>query len=249
MLRISSVVIVLLCAASQGLFAQSGFVRSGDQPIPGATLTATQGNQTVSVVTDQDGHYGFTLLAPGKWTVTIEIFGFETLSKDVDYSAEKGPVNFNLQLKPSRLLERLQQYAARHKEATGSETPSGSRTRASLNNSANRQPGQPVDQELENELNSQQQSFAPPPTNNQGANESFLVSGSLSPGMAQGREPDSGPDMRSMRPGSNAFEDSGAAFGTPNVPGFGGGQGRGGTLGGRGGGRFGPGGFGGAGRR
>ncbi len=94
-------------------------MKSGDQPIPGATVTITQGGQTLSTVTDQDGHYGFPLLAPGTWTVTVEMFGFETLKQDVDYAGAKGPVNFNLQLKESPLLQRLQQYAARRNAAVG----------------------------------------------------------------------------------------------------------------------------------
>jgi Carboxypeptidase regulatory-like domain len=93
--------LALLFVLCEGAFAQSGFVKSGGQPIPGATVTVTRRGTTFSTVTDPDGHYTFPLLASGSWTVTIEMFGFETLQKDVDYSALKGPVNFDLELKPS----------------------------------------------------------------------------------------------------------------------------------------------------
>ncbi len=66
-----------------------------------------------------------------------------------------------------------------------------------------------ADQALDKELNSQQQSFATPPPGSQSSNESFLVSGSLSPGMAQGNQADSGPDMRFMGQGAERARRSG----------------------------------------
>lgn len=250
LLRSTLVVFYLLCASCTGLFAQSGFVRSSEQPIPGATITITRGDQTLSTVTDADGHYGFPLLAAGTWTVTVEMFGFETLHENVDYAAAKGPVNLNLQLKESPLLQRLQQYAAHRSGASGSQPGAGNRTGVSPNSSAAGRAGQQIDQQLENELNSQQQSSATPPEGGQSSNESFLVSGSLSPGMAQGNQADSGPDMRFMGQGPGGFGSPEVANGNLNAPGFGGGAPAGGGFGGRGfGGRGGGGGFGPGGRR
>lgn len=266
-LQLAIVVSFLFAGA---VFAQSGFVKSAGQPIPGATVTAAKDGQTLSTVTDADGHYGFPLLAPGKWTVTIEMFGFETLKQDVDYSAANGPVNFDLQLKPSPVLQRLQQWAARRNGAAAGPNGNGS---ANGNGGANRngsaagnrasnggfggqggysgggrtQPGQQIDQELQNALNNQQQAIAAPPSGTESSNESFLVSGSLSPGMAQGAQADSGPDMRMM--GGNPFGQGSDANGAQGVPGFTGNQaGMGGGPGGGGfGGGFGGGGFGGRG--
>ena len=45
--------LVTICAA---VHAQSGFVRSGNQPIPGATVTAAQDGKNSVTTTDQDGH-------------------------------------------------------------------------------------------------------------------------------------------------------------------------------------------------
>jgi len=247
-----------LFAVCQVLLGQSGFVKSGDQPIPGATVTATQGSQAFSTVTDQDGHYGFEPLAAGPWTVTVEMFGFETLEKDIDFSAAHGPVNLDLRLKPSPVLQRLQQWAARRNGAPGAAaggnaapgasppTPGGANGAAARPGGFNPQGrasgSSQFDQELQNELNAQQQSVAAPPSGAESGNESFLVSGSLSPGMAQGAQADSGPDMRFLGQGQNPFGGSPDASGTQNVPGFGGGSG-----GGPGGGGFGGGGFGGRG--
>src|SRR3569833_2244038 len=115
----------LLCAIVFGMeaHAQSGFVRSADQPIPGATVSATQPSQTLSTVTDRDGHYVFPPLAAGKWSVTVEMFGFETLKQDVDYASAPGAVNFNLQLKESPVLQRLRQFAARQEGSAPGATP------------------------------------------------------------------------------------------------------------------------------
>src|SRR5438046_10584124 len=67
-----------------------------------------QDSQTISTVTNQDGAYAFPPLGPGTWKVTVEMFGFETLTKEVDYSAVKGLVNLQLDLKESRFARRFQ---------------------------------------------------------------------------------------------------------------------------------------------
>jgi len=222
----------LLLAVSEGLFAQTGIVSSGNQPIPGAVITATKEGQTISTVTGPDGRYAFPAIAPGPWSVTVEMFGFEPLKQTVDYSTAKGPVTFQLQLKPSPLAARVQRFTARN-SGTG---PSGNRN-------AN---AQQIDQELQTELASQQQSAAPQSAGNVSTNEAFLVSGSLSPGMAQNAQPDSGPDTRfQMGPSITGF---GAASGNnPSVPGFGSSPGQGGFGGGFGSPGGGRGGFGGPG--
>ncbi len=266
-----------------GAFAQSGFVKAGDQPIPGATLTVTQGDQNFSTISDADGHYAFPPLAAGTWTVSVEMFGFETLKKDVDYATAPGAVNFDLQLKPSPVLQRLQEFAARRNAAGGNGNgtggagsrggfgrpgspggtagangrPGGTTTTAAGNRGAGNagDNGQQLDQELQNELNSQQQNGAAPnggaaggpASGNESGNEAFLISGSLSPGMTQGSQADSGPDMRFAGQGPNGLGGIAGAEGNPNAPGFGGssGGGGGGFGGGGFGGRGGGGGFGG----
>ncbi len=102
---------LLVCAAGCVAAQTGGFVKSSGQPIPGATITLVQNGQTLTTVTDRDGHYGFYEVAPGTWTVTVEMFGFETLKKDMDFASAKGPVNFDIQLKESQMLQRMQRFA------------------------------------------------------------------------------------------------------------------------------------------
>lgn len=249
MLRLSFI-LFLLTSVGGCLFAQSGFVKSGDQPIPGVTVTISQAGQTLSTVTDADGHYSFPPVASGIWTAQVEMFGFDTLKKDIDYNAAKGPVNFDLQLAPSPALERLRQFAARRDGgaagpgggAPGARmpgTPSVAGNRAASGN------GPQLDTELQTALNSDEQTAIAPASGNQNGSDAFLVSGSLSPGVAQGGQADSGPDMRFIGGGQNGL--AGADGMAGNAPGFAGGDsdggaGPGGGFGGRGGPGGGPGG-------
>ena len=241
MLRFFVALCFALAFLCEAVDAQSGFVKSGNQPIPGATVTFAQGDKSFSTLTDSDGHYVYSLLGPGTWTVGIEMFGFESFKQDVDYSAAKGPVNFNLQLKESQMARRMKQFAERRAEAgapVGAAGPTGTNS-----------PNQQVDSEIQSALNSQQQQgFAENAAGPQNSNEAFLVSGSLSPGMMPGRESDSGPDMRFQPGGPGGGDITGqngpGGFGQE---GGGGGGGPGGGGGGPGGGFGGRGGFGGGG--
>jgi trimeric autotransporter adhesin len=229
---------ILWAVIPLSLLAQSGFVKSGGQAIPGATVAATQSGQSFSTVTDGDGHYTFPPLASGAWSVSVDMFGFQPFKKDVDYGTANGPVNFDLQLKESPTLQRLRQATSQ---------PGGAGQRATATTASD----QAFEQELQSSLNAQ--SAPAPTTGGENANESFLVSGSLSPGVAQGAQADSGPDVRAFGPGG--FGVGQANGGAPGfgeqvnggggAPGFGGGGfgGRGGGGGGGfGGGRGGPGG-------
>ncbi len=181
------------------------------------------------------------------------MFGFDTFKKDVDYEAAKGAVNFDLQLAPSPILERLRRFAA----GSGSINRPGSASNApgfggvgrsgtAAGNRGNTGNAQQIDTEIQNALNSETQNAVAPSSGNEGGNEAFLVSGSLSPGVAQGGQADSGPDMRFM--GQSPNGSAAAEGGDENVPGFGGTSGASGGPGGFGGGRgFGGGGFGGRG--
>lgn len=240
-MRIAS--LIFLAAVPVSLLAQSGFVRSGGQALPGATVSAAQNGQAVSTVTDADGHYTFPPLAAGTWSVSVEMFGFQSLKKDVDYSTANGPVNFELQLKESPMLERLRQAASR--AGVAGQPGNGRATGTATGTAAG---DQAFEQELENTLNAQN---APvPAAAGENSNESFLISGSLSPGMAQGAQADSGPDVRAFGPGFGGFGREPDGGGAPGFgpqagegPGFGGGGFAGGGGGFRGGGGFaGPGG-------
>src|SRR5580704_12516440 len=60
-----------------------GLVTLGGLPVPGAIVTATQGEKKVTAVTDGMGSYSFPDLADGTWNVQVEMSGFSTLKQDV----------------------------------------------------------------------------------------------------------------------------------------------------------------------
>jgi trimeric autotransporter adhesin len=245
--------LLLACSAlllgSVALSAQSGFVRSGNQPIPGATLTATQGEKKFVTVTDGDGHYTFPPLSDGNWTVAVEMFGFTPLKQEVNYFATTKPVNFSLQLQESPMLQRMRQFAERTNGAGGSAGGVGGAGAGGRNAQAS---------QLEAMIQSQPGAATAPeigttPSASAEGSDSLVVQGSLSQGLNPNATPDTGPSFDQFGQGGNRLDASNGQ--QPGVPGAGGGGfgaggggfgGGGGGFGGGGGG-FGGGGFGGGG--
>src|SRR5207244_938831 len=67
-------------------------------PVPGATVTATQGTTVVTATSNEEGFYRLTGLAEGVWTVKIEMSGFAPLVKEVTMAEGAPPVTFELTL-------------------------------------------------------------------------------------------------------------------------------------------------------
>lgn len=74
---------VLLGAILMLASEHHGLVTLGGLPVPGAIVTATQGEKKVTAVTDGMGSYSFPDLADGTWSVQVEMSGFSTLKQDV----------------------------------------------------------------------------------------------------------------------------------------------------------------------
>src|SRR3974377_1154233 len=73
----------VLLAAVLSASEHHGLVRFGGLPVPGATVTATQGDKTQVAITDPEGAYSFSDLADGTWTIQIEMPGFTPIKQDV----------------------------------------------------------------------------------------------------------------------------------------------------------------------
>ncbi len=208
---------VLLFLTFAGLAAaQTGYVHSGGQAIPGATVTATAGGKTYTTTTGADGHYTFLGVPDGKGTIQVQMFGFDPVSKPSVLGPIGNPLDFNLQLAESQAARRTAQFAGRAGQTN------------------------PNDTQLQNEINAAQPEAPAAPSAGAapgGANESFLVAGSLSQGLAQNAAPDGG-----FGPPPGQFGGGGGAATPGGTPGTGGGGGGGGFGGGGGGGGFGGGG-------
>ena len=220
-LRFASAAFALAVSA----WAQSGVVRSGGQPIPGAAVTAVQDGKTLKTVTGADGRYAFAGIAPGGWTITVTMFGFAPQHHNVAVPSASREWNFDLRLAESEAMKRIAAFTQRA---------------ASPNANS-------LDTQIQSAMTSEETAAAPtvaaPAAN---GNEAFLVGGSLSPGLQANATPDAGlgPPGGPFGPGMGM---EAGAQGAANAPGFGGPAGGpgGGGPGGFGGPGGGPGGFGG----
>lgn len=159
--------LLLLAVGTAGaaLYAQRGFVKSANQPIPGATVSTVVVGQTLVTTTGPNGAYVLPDSPGGECTIEVRMFGFEPATRKAACApAER--VDFNLQLQASPLAQRL----ARLQE---------------------NQSGAQLESQLQTELNAPQ--AAPPPAASQSSNEAFLVSGSLSQGLSSNAPADFGP--------------------------------------------------------
>src|SRR6266566_3682124 len=73
--------ILLLLTEHHGQVMFAGF------PVPGATVTAEQGDKKFIAITDQQGVYSFPELAEGPFTIRVEMLGFSTISQEVNAAA------------------------------------------------------------------------------------------------------------------------------------------------------------------
>jgi trimeric autotransporter adhesin len=82
------------------LFAseQHGTVTFGGLPVPGATVTASQGDKKITAVTDPQGAYSFPDLADGVWTMQVDMLGFSTLKNDVTVGKDAQPSTWELKM-------------------------------------------------------------------------------------------------------------------------------------------------------
>src|SRR5579859_4486498 len=97
---------VCLAAVS---FGQTGTVKSEGQPIPGATVKATQGERILLTVTDANGAFQFDRMAAGMWNVEATQFGFDTARKEVNITSTPLKIDFTITLRAgTRAFDRNQ---------------------------------------------------------------------------------------------------------------------------------------------
>jgi hypothetical protein len=99
------VVRILVCAAMYLMAPRlalaseyHGRVTFGGLPVPGATITATQGSQKIVAVTDQQGSYSFADLADGAWKIVVEMQCFSTMEQTVAIAPNLSAGSWELKL-------------------------------------------------------------------------------------------------------------------------------------------------------
>src|SRR5215475_6881266 len=99
-LTLSLLRILTAWIAVAGLMASEhhGTVKSGGLPVPGATVTATKGDERHVTTTDENGRYSFADLKDGVWKLDIEMLGFAKLSNDVGVAFDAPAPEWTLKL-------------------------------------------------------------------------------------------------------------------------------------------------------
>ena len=101
-----------LCFLTIGsLFATDyrGQVKFSGLPVPGVTVTASQGGKQFTAITDQQGFYAMTGLADGLWKVQVEMLCFTTINEETTVAADAPPASWELKLLP---LDQMKATAA-----------------------------------------------------------------------------------------------------------------------------------------
>ena len=86
---------MVLCATEH-----HGFLRFAGLPVPGATVTASQGNTRLVAITDQQGVYQFPELANGVWTIQVEMLCFAPIKRDIGILPDTPSPEWDLKLLP-----------------------------------------------------------------------------------------------------------------------------------------------------
>ncbi len=192
-----AVCLVALAIALFGLhaFAASehhGQVNFGGLPVPGVTVTATQGDKRLVAITDQLGMYTFSDLADGVWKFEVEMQGFATQMQEISIGADTPSAVWELKLLP------LEQITAGLAPENIESTPATSPPVSAAGNATAAQPAaKPKDfqRAAVNSASNAPPPPPPPPTDTETANDAssdlaqraatgLLVNGSVNNGAA-----------------------------------------------------------------
>jgi hypothetical protein len=77
-----------------------GQILSGHLPVPGAVVTATQGDKKFVTVSDAQGKYSFLHLADGVWKITVQMPFFASADQNVTVGPEASPAHWELKMLP-----------------------------------------------------------------------------------------------------------------------------------------------------
>jgi len=97
--------LILLCIAGSAITALTasehrGIVTYRGLPVPGAVVTALQGDRKFTTSTGDDGTYSFRDLPDGAWTIEVEMTGFAKVSREIGVGPSTPPPTWDLKLAP-----------------------------------------------------------------------------------------------------------------------------------------------------
>ena len=161
-----SVVVWLAFSVMAAAAQYRGVVTFGGLPLPGATITATQGTQALATVSEENGAFAFDNLADGKWTITITMQCFDPVHASVTVVPNIPAAAWELKLLPPNQIA----AHARSLEPT-KDIPSSPLVAQAVQEATAKQSGQTSGQ-------SSQEMPKAPEQNEQSA-DGFLVQGSV----------------------------------------------------------------------
>jgi hypothetical protein len=104
-------------APAIGVRILRGLVKSGNMPIPGASVSAASAltRQQINTSTDVDGTYRLTIPADGRYTVQVQMAAFAAGKQEVVFDTSHQDIQANFELV---LLSRVRQAASEQRQAT-----------------------------------------------------------------------------------------------------------------------------------
>ena len=101
---------LLLCFCTSALARASAYfgeITFGGIPVPGVTITATQGSKTFSVTSDEGGVFHFDDLPDGQWKIEVAMQCFQAVDADVLIAPNMSAAKYELKLLPADQLKAL----------------------------------------------------------------------------------------------------------------------------------------------
>jgi len=158
--------IALLCSFALSATESRGVVKFGGLPVPGATVTATQGDKKFTAITDDQGLYVFPNLTDGVWKLHIEMQTFAPLDEEIAVAPNAPVPEWSLKLLPMSEIKptvapppsatTASSAAASSGSATASASASNQQLQAGSQPAANGKSGK------KNKKNAQEQAANPP---------------------------------------------------------------------------------------
>ena len=99
------IVAILFYVSALNAAEHKGQVKFAGLPVPGASVTLSQGTKKLSAVTNLQGAYAFTDITDGPWTVHVDMQLFQPRSRDI--AIPSAPIDWELTPLPADQLAKL----------------------------------------------------------------------------------------------------------------------------------------------
>ncbi|MBV8841392.1 MAG: TonB-dependent receptor [Bryobacterales bacterium] len=170
-----------------------GQVKFGGLPVPGATVTATQGDKKIVAVSDADGNYSFSDLADGAWTIQVEMLGFAPVKQEVNIAADAAIPDAELRMLPLNEIHAEVAAAAPPAPKVDVAPPQAASAKPATKNAKGKQAVQPTNTQTafqRTDVNATAQTQGPPPSDaappdpevTQRASDGLLINGTANNG-------------------------------------------------------------------